>query len=67
MATLSAGRYNPAIKTFYERLRAAGKPPKVARCAAARKLVHLAVAIVARQQPFKADYGKVAKLEPQGA
>src|SRR5918997_3627818 len=37
LATLSAARYNPAIKVFYERLRAAGKPPKVARCAAARK------------------------------
>ena len=40
MATRSAARYNPAIKAFYRRLRAAGKPPKVARCAAARKLLH---------------------------
>ena len=29
MATLSAARYNPAIKAFYQRLRAAGKPMKV--------------------------------------
>lgn len=30
MATLTATRYNPAIKAFYERLKAAGKLPKVA-------------------------------------
>ena len=45
MATLSAARYNPAIKALYPRLRAAGKPLKVARCAAARKLLHLAWAL----------------------
>jgi Transposase IS116/IS110/IS902 family len=38
MATLSAAQHNPVIKAFYTRLRAAGKPEKVARCAAARKL-----------------------------
>ena len=36
MATLSAAQNNPVIKPFYQRLRAAGKPIKVARCAAAR-------------------------------
>jgi transposase len=45
LATLSAARYNPLITPFYQRLRAAGKPPKVARCAAARKLLHLAWAV----------------------
>ena len=52
LATLSAARYNPAIKAFYERLRAAGKPLKVARCAAARKLLHLAWALGTKQQRF---------------
>lgn len=52
MATLSAARYNPAIRAFYERLRAVGKPMKVARCAAARKLLHLAWALVTKQQHF---------------
>jgi len=52
MATLSAARHNPAIKPFYDRLRAAGKPVKVARCAAARKLLHLAWALVTKQQRF---------------
>jgi len=56
MATLSAARHNPIIRTFYTRLRTGGKPMKVARCAAARKLLHLAWAVVAKQQPFDATY-----------
>lgn len=54
LASLSATRYNPPIKAFYERLRAAGKPMKVARCAAARKLLHVAWAVVTKGQPFDA-------------
>lgn len=54
MATLSAARHNPTIKVYYDRLRAAGKPMRVARCAAARKLLHLAWALVKRQQPYRA-------------
>lgn len=56
MATLSAARFNPVIKLFYARLRASGKPSKVARCAAARKLLHLAFALVAHQQDFDPLY-----------
>ena len=52
LATLSAARYNPAIRAFYQRLRAAGKPMKVARCAAARKLLHLAWALGTKRQRF---------------
>ncbi len=52
LATLSAARYNPAIKAFYDRLRAAGKPLKVARCAAARKLLHLAWALGTKHRHF---------------
>jgi len=52
LATLSAARHNPTIKPFYDRLRAAGKPMKVARCAAARKLLHIAWAVVTKQQAF---------------
>ena len=59
MATLSAARYNPVIKTFYMRLRAAGKPSKVARCAAARKLMHLAFAVVTKGQDFDPSYQKL--------
>lgn len=56
LATLNAARFNPIIKAHYERLRAAGKPPKVARCAAARKLLHLAYAVVTKKQPFDPAY-----------
>jgi transposase len=55
MAPLSAARYNPAIKAFYNRLRAAGKPLKVARCAAARKLLHQAWALGSKLQRFDPD------------
>jgi transposase len=56
MATLSAARFNLAIQAFYQRLRAMGKPPKVARCAAARKLLHLAWALGSKRQRFDPDH-----------
>jgi transposase len=56
MATLAAVRYNPALRAFYTRLRAAGKPSKVARCAAARKLLHLAWALVTKQQRYQSNH-----------
>ncbi|HEY5139630.1 MAG TPA: transposase [Methylococcales bacterium] len=52
LATLSSAQSNPIIKAFYDRLRAAGKPMKVARCAAARKLLYIAWAVVKQGQPF---------------
>ena len=45
MASLSAVRYNPPIAAFYQRLRAAGKPKKVALIAACRKLLTILNAI----------------------
>jgi len=39
MATLTASRYNPVIRTFYQRLLAAGKAKKVALVACMRKLL----------------------------
>ena len=56
MATLTAARFNPVIKSFYHRLLEAGKPEKVARCAAARKLLHIAWAVVKKDQPFDPHY-----------
>jgi transposase len=41
MAALSASRRNPQLKLFYDRLRAAGKPAKVALTAVMRKLIVL--------------------------
>jgi transposase len=39
MAALVASRHNPVIREFYQRLRAAGKPAKVALTACMRKLL----------------------------
>jgi transposase len=52
MAALVAARYNPVIKTFYQRLLAAGKPKKVALTACARKLLIILNAMVRTRQPF---------------
>lgn len=46
MATLTATRFNPVIKRFYQRLLAAGKPQKVAITAAMRKLLIILNAMV---------------------
>jgi transposase len=45
MAALTATTHNPAIRTFYKRLRAAGKPAKVALTACMRKLLTILNAI----------------------
>lgn len=58
LATLSAAQHNPVIKAFYQRLRAADKPPKVARCAAARKLLHIAWAVVRNEEDFDPEYAQ---------
>ena len=58
MATLSAAQHNPIIKAFYTRLREAGKPEKVARCASARKLLHIAWAVVKKGQRFDPYYAQ---------
>jgi transposase len=39
MAALSAARYNPILSSFYQRLRAKGKPHKLALTAVMRKLL----------------------------
>ncbi len=46
MATLSATRYNPVLRDFYQRLLAAGKPNKVALTACMRKLLTILNAMV---------------------
>lgn len=53
MATLPAIRFNPAISTFYQRLRADGKPPKLAITAAMRKLIIIANAIIQQNRPWQ--------------
>ena len=52
VAPRAAARFNPIIKAYYERLRAAGKPMKVGSTACPRKLLPIAYAVVTQQQAF---------------
>ncbi len=52
MATLTAAKHNPAICTFYQRLVAAGKLPKVALVACMRKLLTTLNAMVRTNKPW---------------
>jgi transposase len=53
MAALVAARWNPVLRPFYQRLRAAGKPAKVALIAVARKLLTILNAMVRDQRPWQ--------------
>lgn len=53
MATLTAVRHNPVLRAFHQRLRAAGKPPKVALVAAMRKLLTILNAMACHQRPWQ--------------
>ena len=52
-AALVATRWNPVIRVFYQRLRAAGKAPKVALVAAMRKLLTMLNAMVHAGTPWQ--------------
>ncbi len=52
MPTLTAVRKNPWLRAFYERLRAAGKLPKVALVAAMHKLLHAIYSVAKNRKPF---------------
>ena len=54
MCALAATRWNPVIKTFYCRLRQAGKPAKVALTACMRKLLTILNAMVKHHIPWRA-------------
>jgi len=53
MATLAATRFNPVIRRFYERLRAAGKEKKVAITACMRKLLTILNAMLRDQKAWR--------------
>ena len=57
MATLTASQYNPTIKAFYERLRCAGKLPKVALIACMRKLLTMLNAMAKSNKPWDPTMG----------
>lgn len=52
MAGLVAIRYNPPLKSFYRRLRDAGKPPRLALVAVMRKLLTILNAILRDNKPW---------------
>jgi transposase len=53
MAAISAARFNPDLKRFYQRLREAGKPAKLAIVAVARKLLVLANSLVTQNRTWE--------------
>jgi transposase len=56
MAATVAMRHNPVIRAFYERLLAAGKPPKVAIVACMRKLLTILNAMLRDQRAWDAAH-----------
>lgn len=55
MATLSAMRFNPVIKVFYQRLLAAGKPKKAAMTACSHKLLRILNAMARSGQAWNQE------------
>jgi transposase len=52
LATLSAVRWNPVLKAFYQKLVTRGKPKKVALIACAHKLLRIINAMIRKQTAF---------------
>lgn len=53
-ATLAAAWFNPAVRKIYRRVKENGRPEKVARMAAVRKLLLIAHAVHRSGQPYRA-------------
>jgi transposase len=53
LAALSASRFNPALKLFYQHLCSRGKPKKVALIAVARKILTILNAMIRDQKPWQ--------------
>jgi transposase len=56
MAAVTAARCNPHLKAFYDHLRAAGKPPKLALTAVMRKLIILANTLIREDRQWKPNH-----------
>jgi transposase len=54
LAAMSAARFNPVLREIYQRLRLAGKPPKLAFVAIARKLLTILNAIARERTAWQA-------------
>jgi transposase len=53
MAAVAAARFNPVIRSFYQRLLASGKKKKVALVACMHKLLTILHAMIRTMQPWK--------------
>ena len=60
MATLVATRFNPVVRTFYQRLTATGKPKKLALIACMRKLLTILNSMLAHHTPWNPDLGRLS-------
>lgn len=60
MAALSAVRFDPCLKAFYERLLQAGKPKKVALTACMHKLLTIINAVIKSGKPWQPGYPQTA-------
>jgi len=56
MPMMCAWQHNPAIRAFCERLKAKGKSGRAILCAAMRKVIHIAFAILRSGRPFDPNY-----------
>jgi transposase len=61
MAAMSAVRYNPVIKEFYDRLLAKGKLKKVAMVACMHKMLTIMNAIIKSGIPWNPEYANSPK------
>jgi transposase len=59
MATFAAVQRNPWLGSYYKRLKAAGKPPKVALIATVRKLLCAVYSVAKHRKPFVCPAGPV--------
>lgn len=67
MPVLSAVKRNAWLRAFYQRLRAAGKPAKLALIAAMRKLLHAVYSVAKHRKPFVATKQGRAVKPPNSA
>ena len=64
MSALVAVRRNPSLRDFYQRLRGAGKTPKMALTACMRKLIVTLNAIVKHETPWQCPLSISGKASP---
>lgn len=62
MSAISSIRFNPDMKTFYQKLRGVGKPAKVALIAVIRKLLSVINSVIRHNTPWKEKVGNVTTL-----